>query len=183
MAGHSKWAQIKRKKAVTDQKRSKEFSRLGRLLATESRRVGGDQSAPTLRAIMEKARAANMSKETIQKAVEKGAVGGAGAYENITYEMYGPAGVAILIDVVTDSRNRSAQELRHLLSTLGYALAEPGAASWAFAKIDMEWQPVSTVDVPDESADALGILIDALEARDDVENVVTNASLPTEDES
>lgn len=175
MAGHSKWAQIKRKKAVTDIKRSKEFTRLAKAIAVESRLAKGDITHASLRAAIEKARAANMPKENIERAVLKGAGPDATALEHVTYEMYGPGGTAILIDVITDNKNRSVQELRHLVSKNGFALAEPGAAQWAFSKVGMEWQPSVTVDITEPEAEALAELLAIVEEYDDVQGIATNA--------
>lgn len=176
MSGHSKWKQIKEKKGKEDAKRSREFSKHARLIAVESRAAGGNMNSPTLRAVIERARAANMPKENIERAVQKGAGLGGETLEHILYETYGPGGVAVLIDTFTGSKNRTAQELKHLLSEMGYALAAPGSASWAFSK-DAEgvWNPTTTVPLTDGDAEKLGALVEALEARDDVEHVATNA--------
>jgi YebC/PmpR family DNA-binding regulatory protein len=176
MAGHSKWAQIKHKKAVVDAKRSKEFGKIARLISVESRLVGGDISSPSLKVLIDKAKAANMPKENIERAVQKGAGVGGQAAEQITYEMYGPGGVAILIDTFTDNRNRTVQELKHLVSELGYQLADPGAAQWAFVKNNMVWTPTTTIPVSDTDAEALDVLVSTLEEHDDVEDVYTNAA-------
>jgi YebC/PmpR family DNA-binding regulatory protein len=175
MSGHSKWSQIKHKKAVVDAKRSKEFGKLGKLIAVESRLAAGDLSSPSLKTIIDKAKAANMPKENIERAVQKGKGGSGATLESITYELYGPGGVAILVDTLTDSRNRTVQELKHLVSKLGCQLAEPGAASWAFTKQDMEWVATTTIPVEDDAADALEALVDALTAHEDVGEVYTNA--------
>jgi YebC/PmpR family DNA-binding regulatory protein len=175
MSGHSKWSQIKHKKAVVDAKRSKEFGKLARLITVESRLVSGDVSAPSLKVIVDKAKAANMPKENIERAIAKGAGGDASTTERITYELYGPGGVALLIDTITDNRNRTVQELKHLVSKLGYQMAEPGAASWAFTKEHGEWIPTTTLPLSDEDADRLGDLVDALDEHDDVQQVYTNA--------
>jgi YebC/PmpR family DNA-binding regulatory protein len=176
MAGHSKWKQIKEKKGKEDKKRSKEFSKFARLISVESRLSHGAVDSPNLRTIIERAKAAGLPKENIERAVARGAGVGGDALEQITYETYGPGGVAVLIDTFTDSKNRTSQELKHLLSEMGYALATPGSASWAFSK-DAEgtWQPTTTVPLSDEDAEKLDALVEALEARDDVENVATNA--------
>jgi YebC/PmpR family DNA-binding regulatory protein len=176
MAGHSKWKQIKEKKGKEDKKRSKEFSKFARLISVESRLSNGAVNSPNLRTIIERAKAAGLPKENIERAVARGAGVGGDALEQITYETYGPGGVAVLIDTFTDSKNRTSQELKHLLSEMGYALATPGSASWAFSK-DAEgtWQPTTTVPLSDEDAEKLDALVEALEARDDVENVATNA--------
>jgi len=176
MAGHNKWKQIKEKKGKEDAKKSKEFSKYARLIAVEARLAGGNLQSPSLKAVIERAKAAGLPKENIERAIAKGSGVGGEALEEITYETYGPAGVAVLIDVFTDSKNRTSQELRHLLSELGYALAAPGSAAWAFTK-DAEgtWKATTTVPINDGDADKLAALIEALEAQDDVENVSTNA--------
>lgn len=176
MAGHSKWKQIKEKKGVADKKRSKEFSKYSRLLMVESRAVKGNTNSPSLRAMIERARSIDMPKENIERAIAKGAGIGGEALEQVTYEMYGPSGVAVLIDTFTDSRNRTNQELKHLVSELGYELAAPGSASWAFAKnAEGAWEATTLVPVAEEDAEKLAALVDALENYDDTENVATNA--------
>ncbi len=176
MSGHSKWSKIKHKKAATDAKKSKVFSKIVRFITVESKKAGGDVNAPGLRVALEKARAANMPAENIERAIAKGRAGEGAAMEPVLYETYGPGGVAILIEGLTDSRNRTASEVKHLLSTHGAALAEPGAAAWAFAKSKDGWSPTATVEVSDEDADRLGALVDALEEHDDVQDVHTNAA-------
>ena len=177
MSGHSKWAQIKRQKASTDAKKSAVFGKFARLVAAESKKVAGNTDSPGLRAAIERARAINMPKENIDRAVMKGKEGGGAEMESIAYEMYGPGGVAIVIDVLTDSRNRSNQELKHLLAEIGYTLATPGSALWAFTKSpDGSREAVSTVELDNDDLTKLGALVDALEARDDVDSVTTNAA-------
>jgi YebC/PmpR family DNA-binding regulatory protein len=176
MSGHSKWKQIKEKKGVADKKRSREFSKYARTIAVESRAARGDTNSPGLRAVIERARAIDMPKENIERAVARGAGIGGTELESITYEMYGPGGIAILIDAFTDSRNRTNQELKHLVGELGYSLAAPGSASWAFSKdAEGNWKASTLVPVSDEDAEKLATLVEKLEERDDVENVSTNA--------
>ena len=176
MAGHSKWAQIKHKKAVTDARRSKIFSKLVRFLTVESRKAKGDRNAPGLRLAIEKARQANMPGENIDRAVEKGRGEGGAAMEEVLYESYGPGGVALLITGLTDSRNRAAAELKHLLSKHGASLASPGAALWAFTKTAAGFSPQTTVELSEADAEALARLVDELEEHDDVQEVFTNAA-------
>ncbi len=175
MSGHSKWSQIKHQKAINDGKRSKEFGKIARLIATESRLVGGDISSASLKAVIEKAKAVNMPKENIERAVAKGKGGEGASMESITYELYGPAGVAMIIETLTDNRNRTVQELKHLTSKLGFPLAEPGSALWAFTKHGTEWTPNMTTPLSDDDAEKLGELVDAIEEHDDVQGVYTNA--------
>jgi len=176
MSGHSKWSQIKHKKAATDAKRSKVFGKLANLIAIESKRVGGDANAASLRTIIDKAKSLNMPKDNIERAVAKGKSGDVAALEPLMYEGFGPSGVAILVDTLTDSRNRTNQELKHLFSLHEASLGAPGSAAWAFTKEGDEWRPVTTVDIDERAADTLSALVDALEERDDVQEVCTNAA-------
>ncbi len=134
MAGHSHWAQIKRKKAAQDAKRGKLFTKLIREIMVAARIGGGDPSAnPRLRAAIQAAKAANMPKENIERAIRKGTGQEPGTtWEEAVYEGYGPGGVAVLIKSVTDNKRRTVSELRHIFSKCGGNLAEPGAVSWIF---------------------------------------------------
>lgn len=176
MAGHNKWSQIKNKKAATDAKKSKTFGTCAKLITLESKRVGGNVEDPSLRSAIERARAVNMPKENIERAIQKGKSGTADMLLRVTYETYGPGGCAILIDTVTDNRNRTSQELRHLLAGLGYALAEPGSASWAFKKMGGVWEPTTNISLSDENEKALEKLLESLDEHDDVENVFVNVA-------
>ena len=117
MSGHSKWSQIKRQKSVTDAAKSRIFARHARLIAFESKKSHGNVSDPLLAAAITRAKAANMPKDNIERAIAKGISKDSGDVEHIVYEAYGPAGVAILIDAFTDNKNRTTQELKHLLIT------------------------------------------------------------------
>lgn len=177
MAGHNKWAQIKHKKAITDAKKSKIFSKLVRFIAVEAQLSGGKDS-PGLRAAIEKARKVNMPGDNIERAIRKAAEPGA-AMEAITYEAYGPGGAGLIIETLTDNKNRTAQEVKHILSEHGTALGGIGSAAWAFKKeISPEgliWTPASTIPLSDEDIALLDTLVDALEEHDDVQEVFTNA--------
>ncbi len=136
MAGHSKWAQIKHKKAQVDAKRGKIFTKLVKEISVAARLGGGDpEKNPRLRVAIEKAREVNMPSDNIKRAIMKGIgeLGGA-AYEEVIYEGYGPAGVALLIEAMTDNKNRTVSEIRHLLSKHGGSLGESGCVSWIFEK-------------------------------------------------
>ena len=132
MSGHNKWSQIKHQKGAADAAKSDIWGKLSRRITVESKTWHGDVNAPALRSFIEKAHKANMPKDKIEKAVAKGTTSEAGDMESITYESYGPGGAAIIIDALTDNRNRTAQEIKHLLSKNGLALAAPGSAAWAF---------------------------------------------------
>ncbi len=175
MAGHNKWSKIKHKKAVTDAQKSKVFSKLARLIANESKKVAGDKDAPSLRAVIDKARAANMPKDNIERAIAKGAGAGANADEEVVYEFYGPGGVAVIVYALTDNKNRTTPEIKHILSKRGYDLATPGSASWAFSKEGSEYIPNSFVELSMEDEEKLQELLEVLDEHDDVQEIFTNA--------
>ena len=135
MAGHSKWAQIKRQKAVTDSKRGQVFTKLGRELTIAAQQGGPDPAGNfRLEQSIAKAKAANMPKDTIARAIQRGVGGGSdgGQLEELLYEGYAVDGAGLLIEVVTDNRNRSAAEVRNALNRLGGTLAASGSVAWQF---------------------------------------------------
>jgi YebC/PmpR family DNA-binding regulatory protein len=136
MAGHSKWAQIKRKKAVNDQRRGKLFTRLIKEISIAAREGGGDpEGNPRLRLAIQTAKDANMPLDNINRAIQRGTGELPGVqYEEIVYEGYGPGGVAILMESVTDNRNRTVAEIRHLLSKHNGRLGEAGSVAWMFTR-------------------------------------------------
>ncbi|MBA2360217.1 MAG: YebC/PmpR family DNA-binding transcriptional regulator [Actinobacteria bacterium] len=137
MAGHSKWAQIKRKKGATDAKRGQLFSKLARAIIVASREGGPDPAGNlALQNAIEKAKASSMPKENIDRAIARGA-GAAGdgvAYEAVAYEGYGPAGIAVYVEALTDNRNRTAADVRHIFAKADGNLAESGAVAWLFER-------------------------------------------------
>jgi YebC/PmpR family DNA-binding regulatory protein len=149
MSGHSKWSTIKRKKAANDAKRGSMFTRLAREIALAAREGGGDpESNFGLRLAVERARAANMPKDNIERAVKRGTGEDkdAAAFEVILYEGYAPHGVAVMMEVVTDNRNRTVAELRHTLSKAGGTMAEAGAVAWQFRRAAYFSIPARGVD-------------------------------------
>ena len=136
MSGHSKWATIKHKKAAVDARRGKVFTKLIRELTSAARMGGGDaDSNPRLRTAVAAAKTANMPSDTIQRAIKKGTGELPGEiYEEIIYEGYGAGGVAILVDVLTDNKNRTVAEIRHLFAKHGGNLGETGCVAWMFAR-------------------------------------------------
>lgn len=177
MAGHSKWAQIKRQKAVTDAARSRVFSKFAREITLESKRTGGNVTSPSLAAVIARAKAVNMPKDNIDRAVAKGNSKEAGDLEQVVYEFYGPGGVAIVASALTDSRNRTTQEVKLILTKNGYELGTPGSALWAFTKSpDGRFTPNEPLmDVSPEDEEKLGLLLTLLDDQDDVQEVATNA--------
>lgn len=175
MSGHNKWSKIKHKKGTEDARKSKIFSRLSKLITSESKKVNGNVNSPSLVTAVEAAKKENMPKDTIERAIKKGTESGTIALESVVYETYGPGGVGIIVEGLTDSKNRAAAEVRHVLANFGHELASPGAASWAFSKEGMDWKPNSTIQISDADGERLGKLIDALEEIEDVQGVYTNA--------
>jgi len=135
MSGHSKWSSIKHKKAATDKKRGKAFSRLSREVTMAAKNSGDPDQNPRLRKAIEACKAVNMPNDNITRAIKKGTGEIAGVvFEEITFEGYGPGGVAILVETTTDNRNRIVGELRHLFSKYGGNLGEAGCVAWMFDK-------------------------------------------------
>ena len=137
MAGHSKWANIKHKKAAQDAKRGKVFTKIIKELMVSAKNGGSDPEAnPRLRQAISTAKAANMPNDTIKRAIQKGAGELEGTnYEEMTYEGFGPGGAAILMDIMTDNKNRTVAEIRHLMAKYGGNLGENGSVSWMFEKL------------------------------------------------
>ena len=177
MSGHNKWSQIKHKKDITDAKKSKIFSKLVRFISVEARLSGGKDS-PGLRSAIEKAKKVNMPKDIIEKAVKKASEPSA-HMDNIVYEAYGPGGAGIIIETLTDSRNRTAQDIKHILVKNGFELAGIGSVTWSFTKEKtpegLKWKPNMFVPLSDEDLEFLDKLVDELEENDDVQDVYTNA--------
>ena len=175
MGGHNKWSQIKRQKGANDAAKSNVWGKLAKRIAVESKKAGGDVNSPALRAIIETAKKENMPKDNIERAVARGTSADTGALESVTYETYGPGGAAIVIEALTDSRNRTAQEVKHLLTKNGLALAAPGSALWAFEKSAEGYAPKTTVSLSDADNEILMKILQEIDAHDDVEHVYTNA--------
>ena len=134
MSGHSKWSTIKRKKGAADAKRGKIFSKLAKEISVAARMGGEDpEGNPRLRTVLLAARSANMPKDNVEKAIKKGAGTTQGVmYEEGRYEAYGPGGVAVIVDVLTDNKNRTVADVRHAVTKFGGSLAENGAVTWNF---------------------------------------------------
>lgn len=195
MSGHSKWATTKHKKAVIDAKRGKMFTKIAKEITVAARLGGGDAGGnPRLRTAVAKAKAVSMPQDNIKRAIQKGTGELPGvAYEEVTFEGYGPAGVAVVIETMTDNRNRTVSEIRHILGKLGGNLGENGCVSWMFHK---KGYFVVKRDKADEDK-LMGIVLDAgaedLQTEDDnfvittplqefeaVKKALEDAGVPTE---
>jgi transcriptional/translational regulatory protein YebC/TACO1 len=174
MAGHSKWAKLKHTKGKTDAQKAKLFSKLVKIIGVELKMAKGDKSAPGVRAAIEKAQAANMPKDNIDRILSKN---DGLEMERVVYEAYGPGGTALVIEGYTDNKNRTVQEIKHLLSLNNGNFAQTGAAMWAFAKnAEGKLEATMPVEVNEEDGEKLNQLVDALEDHDDVDEIYTNAA-------
>lgn len=174
MAGHSKWAKLKHTKGKTDAQKAKLFSKLVKIIGVELKLAKGDKSAPGVRTAIEKAQAANMPKDNIERVLSKN---DGLEMERVVYEAYGPGGTALVIEGYTDNKNRTVQEIKHLLSLNNGNFAQTGAAMWAFAKNgEGKLEATMPVEVTDEDGEKLSQLVDALEEHEDVSEVFTNAA-------
>ncbi len=177
MSGHNKWSQIKRQKGASDAAKSKEFSKFSKLITLESKKALGNLSSAGLSAAIARAKAINMPKDSIDRAVAKGVSKDANELEQVVYEFYGPAGVAIIVSALTDNKNRTTQEIKHLISKNGYELGTPGSALWAFSKsaigVFSPNEPLMSASGTDE--EQLQKLLELFDEHDDVQDVFSNA--------
>jgi YebC/PmpR family DNA-binding regulatory protein len=178
MSGHSKWSTIKRKKGAADAKRGKIFTKLIREISTAARILGGDPDGnPRLRLVIDKARQANMPKDNIERAIKKGTGASEGeAYDEAVYEGYGPGGAAVLIETLTDNKNRTVSEVRHVLTKHGGNLGASGCVSYLFEKkglIQFERAAVDADALLEAALDAGAE--DVVESSDALEVVTTSA--------
>ena len=195
MAGHSKWANIKHRKGRQDARRSKVFTKLIREITVAAREGGGDETSnPRLRSAVQAAKAENMPANTIDRAVQKGTGDLEGeSYEGAVYEGYGPGGVALFVEVLTDNKNRTVSEVRHLFNKYNGSMAETGSVAWIFeqiglvviAKSETDEETLMTVAVDAgaddlvESDDVFEVLT-PLQAFDEVRKAVEGANIPIE---
>ena len=180
MSGHSKWSTIKRKKGAADQKRGAIFGKLSRAITVAAREGGGDpEMNPALGLAVQKAKEANMPHDNIQRAIDKGTGAGADAQaiERITYEGYAPGGVAVLVEVLTDNRNRAASDVRYIFSKNGGKLGTSGSVAYLFER-------KGVILVPTESVDEDELMELALEAgAEDVETMESDYRVVTAPEN
>ena len=175
MSGHSKWAQIKHQKGSVDAKRGKLFSKLSLAISIAARDGSNPDANPRLRSAIDKAREHQVPKENIERAIRR-VTDSKENLESVAYEAYGPDGVALYIETVTDSRNRTLNEIKILLGTYDAKLGEPGSAGWAFDFTEEGVTPKYTQAVGDPVKQKILALCEALEDRDDVARVSTNVA-------
>ena len=175
MSGHNKWSKIKHKKTATDAQKSKLFGKMAQLLTIEAKKCGGDRNSPGLKTIIEKAKSINMPAQNINRAIERGD-SDATTLEKVIYEAYGPGGCALLIETVTDNKNRTAAEIRHTLSKHGISMGAQGSAAWMFTIKNNIVTPKTTVHLTTEDAEKLTSVISDLIEQEDTQEVHTNKS-------
>lgn len=178
MSGHSKWAQIKHQKGAADAKKSQLFGKLSRLISLAARKGGDPATNAALRDAVSKAKAANMPSDNISKAIKKGTGEEKGiVMEEVLYEVFGPGGCAILIEGITDNKNRTLGEIRHVLSKHELQLAGSGSCLWAFEKNSEGWNPKNTLQISKEDQEKLKAIFEEIDALEDIQNITTNCVL------
>ena len=180
MSGHSKWSKIKRAKGKEDQKRGQEFSKLARAItvAVIDGKSGDAGQNSALRLAVEKAKQANMPKTNIKRAIEKGqGRGSGGKVETVIFEGYGPGGVALMVEVGTDNRQRTAAQIKNLFDRFGGAMASPGAAAYMFERDGTGMRAKSQIEINDADKTKVRGLIESLQNHEDVTGVAHSAKL------
>lgn len=179
MSGHSKWSQIKHKKGITDKKRAVLFSKLLAAISAAARTEPNPEYNPRLRSAIDTAREAHVPQDNIERAVKRSL--DAGELEDLTFEAYGPGGAAIFVTAITNSRNRTVNEIKHLLATTGGKWAETGSVAWAFDAINKEsgteWVAKFPQEISLEDQAGLETLLEALDDHPDIQDIYTNAKL------
>lgn len=172
MSGHNKWSQIKTQKGAADKKRGQLFSKLLKAIAIAAKNEANLQFNPRLRSAIEKAKENNVPQENIERAVHRASE--EKNLEDLIIEAYGPEGSAIIIEAITDNKNRTISEIKHLLSTQEGKMANPGNVLWSFEKKDSGWQPKFQQKISEPAKEKNLALVAALEAHEDVQKIITN---------
>lgn len=173
---HSKWAKTEVKKAKSDGQKSKVFTKLVKLIMLEAKKAAGNKESPLLKLAIEKARDADMPNENIGRALKR-AVEEKGNLEKMIYEAYGPAGVGIIIEALSDNKNKAVQEIKYILTKGDAVLGAPGSVMWNFKKEGEQFVPQTTVTLTPEQKDILEKILDELLDNDEVQDVWTNSAL------
>lgn len=175
MSGHSRWAQIKHQKGTADAKKSKVFAKISRLISIAAKNGKEPEMNPALRDAISKAKAINMPSENIERAIKRGAgeLKG-GGLEEVLYEIFGPGGCAILIEGITDNKNRTLGEIRHILGKHELQLAGAGSCLWAFEKTSSGFEPKHIMEISKEDQEKLKSLFEEIDELDDIQDITTN---------
>src|SRR4030042_4821727 len=180
MSGHSKWANIKTRKEAMDKKKGKVFSKMAKIIEIAARKGGDPEMNPTLRLTIENARSVNMPNDNIERTIKKGTGEDkeGGHLEEITYEAYGPNGTPLIIEVITDNKNRTLSEIKHILNEHGGKLAETGSVRYLFDRIEGEWKPRYSIDITNENLkQKMKKVFESLDENDDVNEIYSNVNL------
>lgn len=176
MSGHSKWSKVKHQKAITDVRKGKIFSKMARMITVAAREKGGDpETNSKLKLAIEQAKELNVPKDNIERAIKRGAGELEGAkIEEAIYEAYGPGGVAIIIETITDNKNRALAEIKHILSAHQAKLAEAGSVKYLFEQKNSDWIPKYPMSTDEKTKAQLEKLFEALDEQDDVQEIYSN---------
>ncbi|PIU99404.1 MAG: YebC/PmpR family DNA-binding transcriptional regulator [Candidatus Tagabacteria bacterium CG_4_10_14_0_2_um_filter_40_13] len=179
MSGHSKWAQIKHQKGTADAKKSKVFAKLAHTIFIAGKNGKDPAMNPSLREAISKAREMNMPSDNIQRAIKRGTgeLKEGGFMEEVLYEFFGPGGCAVLIEGITDNKNRTLGEIRHILSKHELQLAGTGSCLWAFEKTSEGWNPKHTIKISKEDREKLKNLLEKIDELEDVQDITTNCEI------
>jgi len=177
MSGHSKWSQIKHKKSASDAKRGQLFSKLSRFITIAAKELGEDPLTNSkLAQAIEEAKAANMPKDNIERAIKRAEEKDAASLKETLYEAYGPGGSALIITAITDNTNRTTNEIKHLLTENGGKLGEQGSAVWAFDKKGLDYIPKYPLRLSQEDSHNFDNLLTTLDEQEDIQNVYSNTA-------
>jgi len=180
MSGHSKWANIKTRKEAVDKKKGQIFSKMAKIIEIAAKKGGDPGMNPSLRLAIENARSVNLPNENIERAIKKGSGEDkeGGKLEELIYEAYGPNGTPLIIEVITDNKNRTLAEIKHILNSFGGKLAESGSVRYLFDRVKGEWKPKYSIDITDENLkQQLEKLFEALDDNEDVNEIYSNVNL------
>lgn len=177
MSGHSKWSKVKHQKSLSDAKKGKIFSKIARLIAVAAKKGTDPNSNSSLRDAINQAKSINMPAENIERAIKKSEGGlQSETLQEVRYEAFGPGGTAIIIEGITDNKNRTSNEIKHILSKYNAKLAEPNSVLWVFEKKQPNhWQSMNAVQISEIDKERLKKLIENMEEHDDVQKIYTNA--------
>jgi len=179
MSGHSKWSKVKHQKAITDARKGRIFSKMAKMIAVAARKGGDPEINSSLRLTIEQAKSVNMPKDNIERAIKRGTgEDKEGQLEEVTYEAYGPNGTPLIIETITDNRNRTLSEIKHILTGFGGKLAEAGSVKYLFDKKGEDWTPKYSIEITDEKLkEQLTKLFEALDEQEDVKEIYSNVKL------
>jgi len=177
MSGHNKWSQIKEQKGKTDAQKSKVFTMYAKIITMEAKKAKGDKTAPGLKTAIERAKANNVPNDNIDRAIKKGVGSESNSLEEVIYEGYGPGGVAFLLEGITDNKNRTTQEIKHILSRNGGNLGLQGSVMWAFQKTADGYEAISPMDISESDKEKIQKLYSELEDYEDIKSIFTNTKL------